>query len=86
RCLGFAYTPSALGFFIFIPGLGPLIAFVGSVWALVAMVIGIREALDVTTGKAVITAIIGFVVMLIATALLGAIGLGGPMNLGRMGF
>lgn len=84
RCLGFAYTPSALGFFVFIPGLGPLIAFIGSVWALVAMVIGIREALDVTTGKAVITAIIGFVIMLIVTALLGAVGLVGPMGLGRM--
>lgn len=86
RCLGFAYTPSALGFFVFIPALGPLIAFIGSIWALVAMIIAIREALNFTTGNAVITAVIGFVVMLIVTAILGALGLaGGPMGVGRIG-
>lgn len=85
RCVGFAYTPNALGLLAFIPVLGGLIALVGSVWSLVAMVIGIREALDVSTGQAVITAVVGWVIMLIVVGILAAIGLAGAVGLGSMG-
>lgn len=76
RCLGFANTPNALALFGFIPVLGGIIVLVASIWALVAMVIGAREALDITTGAAVITAIIGWVIVIIIIAILGAIGFG----------
>ena len=76
RTIGFAFTPNALGIFSFIPFLGGLIAFVGSIWALVAAVIAVRQALDFDTGKAILTAIIGWIVLVIIYAVLGALGLG----------
>ena len=33
RCTGFAQTPSVLGIFVFIPFIGPIIAFAGGPWA-----------------------------------------------------
>ena len=85
RCLGFAYTPSALSFFIFIAFLGPLLAFVGAIWTLVAMIIAIRESLDFSTTNAIITAVIGFVIILILQVILSAIGIGGPGGFGGPG-
>lgn len=77
RCVGFANTPNALAILGFIPGIGGLIVFLASIWALVAMVIGVREALDITTGQAVITAIIGFaVVFVLSFVVAGIVGLG----------
>jgi len=76
RTIGFAYTPNALGIFGFIPVLGGIIAFVGAVWALIAGIIAVRQALDFSTGKAIVTAIVGWIVLIIIYAILGAIGLG----------
>ncbi|MDP2727833.1 MAG: YIP1 family protein [Dehalococcoidia bacterium] len=84
RCVGFANTPNALGLFAFVPGLGGLIVLIGSIWALVAMIVGIREALDVTTGQAIITAVIGWVVIMIVMAVLALFGLGAGIGLGMM--
>lgn len=67
RTIGFAYTPNILGFFVFIPCLGPLIALAGSIWSLVAGVVAVRQALDFDLGKAVITVIIGWVAVVILT-------------------
>lgn len=82
RTLGYASAPQALGFFSFIPCAGAIVALLASIWALVAGVIAVREALNVDTGKAVITVAIGWVVVfvigLVVTGILGvgAIGLG----------
>lgn len=80
RVIGYANTPNVLGFFSFIPILGGLIALVGSLWALVAGVIAVREALDLDTGKALLTVLIGwlvvFIISLLIGALVGAAGLG----------
>ncbi len=73
RTLGYAYTPNILGFFSFIPCAGMLIAFLGGIWALVAGVIAVREALDFDTTKAIITVIIGWIVMIILMAIVGGI-------------
>ena len=43
----------------FIPVLGGIVGSVAGIWALVAGIIAIRQALDITMGQAVITAIIG---------------------------
>ena len=50
-------------------------ALIGAIWSLVTGVFAVREALDTTTGNAVITVVIGwavlFVVGLIVTGILG---------------
>jgi hypothetical protein len=51
--LGFAQSPRVIGI---IPLLGP----VGSVWALVASVIAIREGQEFNTPRAIATAIVGW--------------------------
>ncbi|HIC94561.1 MAG TPA: hypothetical protein EYP09_09985, partial [Anaerolineae bacterium] len=45
RTIGFAYTPNVLGIASFIPCVGWLVALAGSIWALVAGVVAVRQAL-----------------------------------------
>jgi hypothetical protein len=60
RTIGFAQGPGLLSVLRLIPGLNrPVEVFVG-LWKLVAVVIAIRQALDFGTGKAILTAILGF--------------------------
>ena len=73
RTLGFAYAPSILGAFIFIPVLGELLRFVGGIWTLIAFIIAIRQSLDFTTGKAIATAIIGGIAYFIIFVIIGMI-------------
>lgn len=68
--IGFAQTPRALNVFGFIPVLGGVLRFAVAIWVLIAGVVAIREALDVTTGKAIATALSGWLVMLIVTAII----------------
>jgi hypothetical protein len=79
RAIGFAYTPNILGFFSFIFCIGPLIALAGAIWALVAGVIAIREAMDFDTGKAVLTVIIGWIAMIIIFVIFAILGIGLPI-------
>ena len=58
RVLGFAQAPRVIGL---IPFLGP----VAAVWVLVASVVAIREGLDFTTGRAIGTAIGGWLVWIV---------------------
>lgn len=71
RTIGFSDSPGVLAILSFIPLLGGLIAFVAWIWTLVAMVIAVRQALDFTTGRAIATCIVGFVIFLIIAAVLG---------------
>jgi hypothetical protein len=73
RTIGYAYSPNILGVLVFIPYVGLLIAFVGAVWALVAAVVAVRQALDFDTGKAILTAIIGWIVILIINAVINLV-------------
>lgn len=73
RTLGYAYTPNALAFLIFVPGVGGLIALIGSLWALVAGVVAVRQALDFDTGKAVLTVIVGWLVAFVVIAVVGGL-------------
>ena len=62
RTLGFAQSPGILKVVGFIPGIGPLLFAIASIWQLAAMVIAIRQALDLTsTWRAVGVAIVGFI-------------------------
>jgi hypothetical protein len=82
RTLGYASGPRVLGVLAFIPCLGPLAALVGALWALVTGVVAVRQALDFDTGKAILTVIIGWVIVFIITIVVsvvlgaGAVGLG----------
>jgi len=75
RTIGFANSPGVLNILTFIPILGGLIALVVAIWTLVAGIIAIRQALDFDTGKAILTAIIGWLVMVVLTLVVGALGL-----------
>jgi hypothetical protein len=65
----FGYT-QIFQVFAIIPCLGTLVALVLS---LIGAVIGIREASEFSTGKAVLTGIVAFVVLLIVSAIIGAV-------------
>jgi hypothetical protein len=82
RTLGFAQSPGVLGIVSFIPCLGGLIALAAAIWALIAGIIAIRQALDFDTGKAIVTAIIGWFVVLIFSVML-AVFTGGLALMGR---
>lgn len=73
RTIGFAQSPGVLLVLAVIPVLGVLVSIVVAVWMLVAGIIAIRQALDFSTGKAVATALIGFVVYLLAAALMSTL-------------
>lgn len=74
RTIGFAQTPGLLMVLGAIPVLGGLVGFVAAIWMLVAAVIAIRQALDVSTGKAIGTALVGLVVYIMVWIVLGLIG------------
>lgn len=71
RTIGFAQSPGVLNILLFIPFLGGIIGLVVLIWQLVAGIVAVRQALDFTTGKAVLTAIIGWLGLLLVTFLVG---------------
>ncbi len=74
RVIGFAQAPQLLGI---IPCLGGL---VGAIWALIAGFIAIRQGLDLDNTKAFLTALIGFVVLMIGYAIIfSMLGIGGAL-------
>jgi hypothetical protein len=74
RTLGFAQSPGVLYVLGIIPLLGWLIRFVVLIWVLIAGIIAIRQALDFSTGKAVLTALLGWLALAIVTVILGGLG------------
>ena len=93
RTLGYASGPRVLGVLAFIPCLGGLASLIGAIWALVAGVVAVRQALDFDTTKAILTVIIGWVIVLVISIVVGAVlgigaaglgaGLGALRELGR---
>jgi hypothetical protein len=71
RTIGFANAIGMLYVLGVIPGIGGLFTLVVSVWMLVAGVIAIRQALDISTGKAIVVAVIGWAVIVIPFLVLG---------------
>jgi hypothetical protein len=60
RTLGFAQAPGVLLVLGIIPVLGWLVRVVVSIWLLATAFVAIRQALDVDTGKALLTAAVGW--------------------------
>lgn len=67
RVIGFAYAPLMLGI---IPCIGGII---GTIWAMVAGFIAVRQGLDFDNTKALLTVIVGLVVYFIGWALITAV-------------
>jgi hypothetical protein len=77
RVLGYASAPRLLGFLSFIPCVGWLIALAGAILSLIAGVLAIREAMEFDTGKAILTVVISWIVVIAITLVVGAVfGLG----------
>ena len=77
RTIGFAQTPRLFSILGFIPMLGTIIRLGVAIWLLIAGIVAIRQALDFSTGKAVITALLGWFAVMILSAIVGVAGVGG---------
>jgi hypothetical protein len=71
RTIGFAQSPGVLMIFGVIPILGGLVRVVVAIWLLVAGIVAIRQALDFSTGKAIVTALLGWIAMVTLAFLTG---------------
>jgi len=67
RVLGFAYAPQILAI---IPCIGWI---VGMIWSLVAGFIAVRQGLDLDNTKAFLTIIVGFVAIVLISAVVGMV-------------
>ena len=66
RVTGFAQTPGLLNILVFIPVLGWIIGIAVFVWQFVAMMVGVRQALDYkSTWRAFFVILISFIVVMI---------------------
>ncbi len=84
RTLGYAVAPQALGVLGFIPCVGGLAALAGLIWSLVCIVVAVRESLDTTTGNAVITAFIGWLIFAVGTLFIAAVLGIGALGIGAL--
>ncbi len=78
RTIGFAQAPGVLLLLGVLPLIGGLVRPVLAVWMLVAGILAIRQALDFSTGKAILTAVLGWLAFVATAALLGMV-LGVPL-------
>jgi hypothetical protein len=76
RTIGFAQAPGVLNLLGIVPFFGVWVRFAVWLWMLACAVVAIRQALDFTTGKALGTALIGFVVYVIISSLLALLTFG----------
>lgn len=70
RVLGFAQAPGIFSFITFVPILGGLAAFIIGIWSFIAGVIGIRQAMEFSTLRAVGTVIVSAIVQAIVLGIL----------------
>ena len=73
RTLGFANTPRALLLFGVVPVAAAILGVIVAVWVLITTVVAVRAALDFSTGRAIATVILGWLVQVAIIAV--AIGL-----------
>jgi len=82
RTIGFSSSPGLIRILGIIPGLTWFVFLAASIWMLVAMVIGVRQALDYQSKlRAVVVCIIGWIIQALIFALLFSIvgGFGKPV-------
>jgi hypothetical protein len=71
RTIGFAQSAGVLMIFGIVPLLGGLVRIIVGLWLLAAGIVAIRQALDFSTGKAIITAFLGWLAMVMLAFLTG---------------
>jgi len=76
RTIGFANSPGIFRILAFIPVVGWIISIVAWIWILIAGIIGVRAALDFSTGRAIVTVILGWLAYLALMLVLGMLGFG----------
>ncbi len=76
RTIGFANSPGIFRILAFIPVVGWLISVIAWIWILIAGIIGVRAALDFSTGRAVVTVILGWLVYVALMIVLAIFGFG----------
>ena len=74
RTTGFAQTPGILNVLVFVPAVGGLIVLVAFIWSIVAMLIGVRQALDYTsTWRAFFVVLLALIPVLILNGIIIAL-------------
>ncbi len=73
RTTGFAQAPGVFNVLGFIPVLGALIGIVVAIWVLITSIVGLRQALDMSTGRTIAVALISVIPYLVVVAIVGAI-------------
>jgi hypothetical protein len=63
---GFAYAPQVLNFLTLIPLLGKAIELILAVWSLLAIIVAVRQGLDITTRRAAFICLLGWPLIQIA--------------------
>jgi len=71
RTVGFAQSAGVLMIFGIVPILGGIVRVVVGLWLLVAGIVALRQALDFSTGKAIVTAFLGWLAMVLLAFLSG---------------
>jgi hypothetical protein len=64
--IGFAYAPQVLSFLTLIPLLGRPIELILAVWSLLAVIVAVRQGLDISTQKAALICLVGWPLIQIA--------------------
>lgn len=72
--IGFAYAPQVLNFLTLIPLLGRPIQFMLAVWSLLAVIVAVRQALDIRTRQAAFICLVGFPFIQTAIGLIQILG------------
>ena len=78
RVIGFAYAPQMLGI---VPCIGGI---VGAIWSLIASYFAIKEGLDLDDTGTIVTILVGWLVTMVISAVIGMLGIGGVVGLGAL--
>jgi hypothetical protein len=73
RALGYASAPMILGILGAITCIGWLITLAAAILSLIAGFLAVRETLELSTEKAIVTILIGWVVMVVVSVVLGIV-------------
>ncbi len=70
RTIGFAQTPGVLSVFGLLGVLGAPIVIAGGIWGIVTAIVGLKTALEMSTGRAIATGIIAAIASVIIVAII----------------
>lgn len=73
RLIGFAQVVGIANILGFVPVVGAIIAVIAAIWGIVVTVKAIKHALEMSTGRAIATAILAWVVFIVVAVIIAAI-------------